>query len=119
MRLVTIKGKRVPTSRVGSVRLDLLDKVGTLRDLAEDDVLAVEPVGDNGGDEELRTVGVGSGVGHGQEERSVVSELEVLVGELVTVDGLSTGTVVVGELQVRPCPWGTVSVWHVRLHPGA
>jgi len=41
-------------------------------------VLAIEPTGDYGGDEEL-----------GQEEGLVVRELEVLVGELVTVDGLS------------------------------
>jgi len=35
-------------------------------------------------------VRVGTGVGHGEEERLVVGELEVLVGELLTVDGLST-----------------------------
>lgn len=34
---------------------------------------------------------VRTSVGHGQEERLVVGELEVLVGELLTVDGLSTG----------------------------
>jgi len=34
--------------------------------LAEDDVLSVEPAGHNCGDEELRTVGVWSSVGHGQ-----------------------------------------------------
>jgi hypothetical protein len=51
-------------------------------------VLAVQPRGDDGGDEELGSVGVGSGVGHGEEEWSVVSELEVLVRELVAVDGL-------------------------------
>jgi hypothetical protein len=34
---------------------------------------------------------VGAGVGHGEEERLVVGELEVLVGELLAVDGLSTG----------------------------
>lgn len=47
--------------------------------LTEDDVLSVEPRGDNGGDEELRAVGVGSGVGHGEEVRLVVLELEVLI----------------------------------------
>jgi hypothetical protein len=72
----------------------------SLGDLTEDNVLAIEPRGDDGGDEELGSVGVGSGVGHGEEERSVVPELEVLVGELVAVDGLSTGTVVVGELEM-------------------
>ena len=34
---------------------------------------------------------VGAGVGHGQEERLVVGELEVLIGELLAVDGLATG----------------------------
>ena len=51
---------------------------------------AVQPRGDNGGDEKLGAVGVGAGVGHGEEERLVVGELEVLVGELLAVDGLST-----------------------------
>jgi hypothetical protein len=37
-------------------------------------------------------VRVGAGVGHGQQEGLLVRELEVLVGELVAVDGLSTGT---------------------------
>ena len=44
------------------------------------------------GDEELRAVGVGAGVGHGEEERTVVLELEVLIGELLTIDGLTAGT---------------------------
>ena len=35
--------------------------------LAEDGVLAVEPSSLHGGDEELRAVGVGAGVGHGEE----------------------------------------------------
>jgi hypothetical protein len=86
------------TARVGTVTLNLLDEVGTLGNLTEDDVLAIEPRGDNGGDEELGSVSARASVGHGQKERSVVTELEVLVGELVTVDRLSTGTVVVGEL---------------------
>ena len=34
---------------------------------------------------------VGAGVGHGQEEGLVVGQLEVLVAELLAVDGLSTG----------------------------
>lgn len=42
--------------------------------------------GDNGGDEELGAVGVGTSVGHGKEALLGVLELEVLVGELLTVD---------------------------------
>jgi hypothetical protein len=44
--------------------LDLVDNLPALEDLAEDDVTAVEPRGDGGGDEELRAVGVLAGVGH-------------------------------------------------------
>ena len=85
--------------------LDLVDDLITLKDLAEDDVSAVEPPrqaavsdidviigqsailrGDDGRDEELGSVGVGTGVGHGQQTLLGVLELEVLVLELGTVD---------------------------------
>jgi len=78
--------------------LDLLDNVHALDDLAEHDVLAVQPLGLGGANEELRAIGVGSSVSHGQDSRSGVLQLEVLVLELVAVDGLSTGSVVVGEV---------------------
>jgi len=67
-------------------------------DLAEDDVAAVEPRGDDGGDEELRAVGVGTSVGHGEQARLVVLQLEVLIGELLAVDGLATSAVTTGEV---------------------
>ena len=57
--------------------------------LAEDDMAAVEPGGDDGGDEELGAVGIGAGVGHAEEERLAVLELEVLVGEFLAVDGFA------------------------------
>lgn len=87
-------------------------------DLAKDNVLAVEPRGDNGGDEELGAVTaekdqsvysdngndkppsqteipqdlrVGASVGHGEQTGAVVLVLEVLIGELVAVDGATTG----------------------------
>ena len=84
----------------GTESLDLLDNVHGLgiSDLAEDDVLAIEPRGDNGGDEELGAVGVGASVGHGQKTRAGVLVDEVLIGELLTVDGATTGTVATGEV---------------------
>jgi hypothetical protein len=88
------------TSGVGTLSLDLPDEVLSLGDFTEDDVLTVQPGGNDGGDEELGSVGVGSSVGHGEQEGLVVPQLEVLISELVSVDGLSTGTVVVGELIV-------------------
>jgi hypothetical protein len=42
-------------------------------------MLAVEPVGDGGGDEELRAVGVLASVRHGEQARFGVLQLEVLV----------------------------------------
>lgn len=45
----------------------------------KDDVLAVEPRGDNGGHEELGAVRVRAGVGHREEVGAVVLELEVLI----------------------------------------
>lgn len=59
---------------------------------------SLQPRGLDGSDEELRTVRVGSGVSHRQQSRLGVLELEVFILELVAVDGLSTGTVSVGEV---------------------
>ena len=61
-------------------------------------MLSIEPWAWDGAQKELGTVGVGSGVGHGQDSGTGVSELEVLIGELVSIDGLSSGSVVVGEV---------------------
>ena len=47
--------------------------------LTEDDVLAVEPGGHDGGDEELRAVRVRASVSHREEEGLIVLELEVLI----------------------------------------
>jgi hypothetical protein len=78
----------------GTASLNGLDGTSALEvvflDLTEDDVAAIEPAGDDGGDEELGAIGVGASVGHGEHVWLVVGELEVLVGELFTVDGLST-----------------------------
>jgi hypothetical protein len=96
----------------GTESLDLADNLhgSIISDLAEDDVLAIEPRGDDGGDEELRAVAeeekirfalgvdrcddlrVGAGVGHGQETGLGVLQREVLIGELLAVDGATTGT---------------------------
>lgn len=51
--------------------------------MAEDDVLAIQPAGGDGGDEELGAIGVGTSVGHGQDTRAGVLESEVLILELV------------------------------------
>lgn len=52
--------------------------------LTKDDMLAIEPGSNNGGDKELRSIRVRSSIGHGKQEWTVVLELEVLVWEGVT-----------------------------------
>jgi len=82
-------------------------------------VLAIEPAGDNGGNEELGAIAVsvvvsivtsierglglrvGTSVGHGKESRLGVKLLEVLVGELLTIDGLATSALYHCELRFR------------------
>ena len=50
------------------------------------------------GDEELRTVGVGTSIGHGQQTRTSVLQLEVLIGELFAVNAFASSTISVGEI---------------------
>lgn len=109
----------------GTGGLDSLDDLEGLivSNLAEHDVAAVQPGGHDGGDEELGAVAVldplasvhsrgktqlghacigdirvGAGVGHGQQTRAGVLDLEVLIGELLAVDGLATSAVATGEV---------------------
>lgn len=51
-----------------------------------------------GGDEELRSVGVGAGVSHGQEEWFIVFLWERLICELFAVDRLPTSPVSGSEI---------------------
>lgn len=58
----------------------------------------IEPGRLDGADEKLGTVGVGASVGHGEDALAGVLELEVLVRELLAVDGLPAGAITVGEV---------------------
>merc|ERR1712035_295929 len=83
---------------LGADGLDLLDDVHALNDGAKNDVLAVQPSSLDGAQEELGAVSAWAGIGHGEDAGASVLELEVLVLEPVTVDGLATSAVVVGEV---------------------
>ena len=85
-------------SSVGVNTLNIVNNIHTLKDLTEDNVLAVQPGGDNSGNEELGTVGVLTGVSHGQKTWLAVLQSEVLVGKTLTIDGLTTSTVASGEV---------------------
>ena len=85
-------------ARAGANLLEAFDDVLALNDLTENGVSAIEPRGLLEGDEELGAVGVGTSVRHGEEVGLGVLESEVLVSELVAVDGLATGSVAGGEV---------------------
>ena len=73
-------------------------EAGLVVHAAEDDVFPVQPVGLDGGDEELGPVSVGAGVGHGEKAGRAVLHQEVLVVELWAVDGLTARTIEILEI---------------------
>ena len=76
----------------------LLDNIHAFDNLSENNMFAIKPWGLGRANEKLGTVSVGSGIGHGQNSRSGVLQLEVFVLELVAVNGFSTSSIVVGEI---------------------
>lgn len=85
-------------SRLVAIRFDFSDNIHALDNSAKDNMTVVQPGGLHGGDEELGTVCVGSSVGHGHNAGSSVLKDEVLIFELVSVDGLSSSSVMVLEI---------------------
>jgi hypothetical protein len=85
-------------ARLAAIRLNLLNNIHALNDGAEDNMTVVQPRGLHGGDEELRSIGVGTGVSHRHDSWSGVLQGEVLILEFVSVDGLASSAVVVGEV---------------------
>merc|ERR1712117_576423 len=77
--------------------LDSFDHVHALDNLAKDHMLTIEVTGLRCAKEELGTVRIGAGVGHGENALSGVIQLEVLVLELLAIDGLSASAVMVRE----------------------
>lgn len=78
--------------------LDTVDNLHSREHLSENDVLSVEPASHNCGDEKLRAIGILSSVCHGEKARSSMLELEVLIWESVTVDGLAPCTITASEV---------------------
>lgn len=64
-------------------------------------MLAIEPRGLDGADEELRAVGAGTGVGHGEDTGASVPQVEVLILELLAVDGLATSALLYVRMLVE------------------
>jgi len=83
---------------LGADGLNLLHNVHTIPDLAEHAVLTVQPRRGDRAEEELGSVGVRAGVGHGEHARAGVLVDEVLVRKLLAVDGFTSGSVAAGEV---------------------
>ncbi len=81
-----------------SLGFDLLDNVHAIDNRSENNMLSVKPCGLHSTQKELGAVGVGSGVGHGQDSRPGVLQFKVLIWKLVPVNGFSSSSIVVGEI---------------------
>jgi len=98
---------------VSTAGFDSLQEFLSLDDFTEDDVLSIEPRAFNESQEELRAVGVGTGIGHGQKTRSGVLNIEVFILEFSTIDGFTTSTVASSEITTLSHELGDDSVENV------
>ena len=81
-----------------SVAFNFFDNIHTLGDVAKDAVLAIQPVGFDGAQEKLAAVRIWARIGHRENPRTGVLELEVFVGKLLAVDGFPTSSVLAGKV---------------------
>src|SRR5436190_7277227 len=89
-------------ARVGVDRGDRIDDVHPIRDPAEDSVLAVEPGGGLGGDdEELAPVRVRAGVGHRQGASLDLVVVELILERVARAAGPGAGWVAALDHEVR------------------
>ena len=68
-----------------------------ISDLSKDNVSSIKPWSVDSSDVELRTVSIGSGVGHGNDSDFVFKD-EVFVFKFGTIDGLSSSAVMISEV---------------------
>ena len=61
-------------------------------------MLAIQMGSGHGTQEELRTISVGSSIGHGKDSSTSVPETEILVIELSSIDGLASSAIEVSEV---------------------
>jgi len=83
---------------LGAYCLNRLHDLHALGHVTENDVLAVQPRRLDGAEEELGSVRVRAGVGHGQNAAAGVLQCEVLIGELLSIDALAAGAVAAREV---------------------
>ena len=70
------------------------------------------PLSLNSTEEKLRSVCIGPRIGHAQNPRSGVLQNEVLIGKLIAVDGLASGSISTGEiatLDTQSAQWAPIA----------
>lgn len=75
-----------------------LQHVHSLLHFSENNMTTIQPGARNGRNEELRSVCIGSTVGHGQKTRTVMLQGEVLIRETVAIDRLASHAIAHGEV---------------------
>lgn len=73
-------------ARLATLILHGPDYIHAINNGTEDDVLAIQPRGLDCADEELRPIGIGAGIGHGEGSRINVLQGEVLVFEFISIN---------------------------------
>merc|ERR1719244_1322743 len=84
--------------RLGTKAFDLLDDIHSLHNLAKHHMLPIQPLSLGSAEKELGPIGVGASISHGQNARSGVLQLEILILKLGTVDRLATSTISSSEV---------------------
>jgi len=102
-------------SRLGSIGFNRLHDIHTLRHPTKHHMFAIQPRRLHRRQEELGSIGIGSRIRHGQDSRSRVLQVEVLVSEFLSVDGLSAGSVSTSEITTLQHEVGNDPMEHASL----
>jgi len=78
--------------------LDVSHDVHAFADLAKNNVFAVQPRSNSGGNKKLATIGVRSAIGHRQQTWSNVLSDKVFVSKFLTINRFSAGSVLSSEV---------------------
>ena len=82
----------------GPKALHRFHNIHALFHLAEDNMLAIQPLSLGSADEKLGTVCVGASLCHGQDARTCMLQDEILIIKFLAIDALATGTIMVYEV---------------------
>lgn len=85
-------------ARLASIRFDRLDDVHAFNDASKHSVFTVEPRSGDRTDKELRSICVGSSIGHRQHSRLRVLQTEILISKFLSIDRLSSGPISTSEV---------------------